>query len=93
MQPQDVHVLKKGFVMLHCAAISPGGGHAYIHWLRAGRNISRTGPRHHVLQDDTLLLTNVRVLDGGEYSCVASNQHGQSVSTAELTVSSESLIV
>ena len=66
-----------------------GGEETHIHWRHGNRNISRTGPRHSVLQDNSLVLTNVRVLDGGLYSCVAGNQHGVSVSTAELTVSSE----
>lgn len=89
VEPEDVHVVKKGFVVLPCAASSPGGEHTHIHWLQDTTNISRTGPRQGVLQDNSLLLTNMRVVDGGEYSCVASNQYGQSSSTATLTVSSE----
>lgn len=93
MEPEDVHVVKKGFVVLPCAAVSPGGEHTQIHWLHGNTNVSRTGPRHLVLQDNSLLLTNVRVSDEGVYSCVAGNQHGRSVFTAELTVSSECVYV
>ncbi len=86
-----MHVVKRGFVVLPCAAASPGGEHTHLHWLHDNRNVSRMGSRHLVLQDSGLLLTNMRVLDGGSYSCVASNQHGQSVATAQLTFSSECL--
>ena len=57
----------------------------------AGSNVSRTGPRHAVLQDNSLVLSNVRLQDAGEYSCVASNSYGRSLSTAMVTVSSESI--
>ena len=87
VEPEDVHVVKRGVVVLPCAATSLGGEHTHIHWLQDTTNISRT--RHGVLQDNSLLLTNARVVDSGEYSCVASNQYGRSVSMATLTVSSE----
>ena len=87
VEPEDVHVVKRGVVVLPCAATSLGGEHTHIHWFQDTTNISRT--RHGVLQDNSLLLTNARVVDSGEYSCVASNQYGRSVSMATLTVSSE----
>ena len=89
VEPEDVHVVKKGFLILPCSAVSSTGEHTHVHWLREGTNISRTGPRHLVLQDNSLVLTNVRVQEAGKYSCVASNSHGQSLSTAIVTVSSE----
>ena len=90
VEPEDVHVVKKGFVLLACSADSSTGEHIHIHWQQADSNVSRTGPRHLVLQDNTLVLTNVRLQEAGQYSCVATNSYGRSISTAMVTVSSES---
>ena len=91
VEPEDVHVVKKGFAVLPCSAHSSTGEPTHVHWTWAGSNISRTGQRHAILQDNSLVLTNVRLQDAGEYSCVASNSYGWSVSTAMVTVSSECL--
>ena len=90
VRPEDVHVVKKGFVLLACSAVSSTGEPTHVQWTQAHVNMSRTGPRHLVLQDNSLLLSNVRVQEAGEYSCVASNSYGQSVVSATVTVSSES---
>ena len=90
VRPEDVHVVKKGFVLLACSAVSSTGEPTHVQWTQGHVNMSRTGPRHLVLQDNSLLLSNVRVQEAGEYSCVASNSYGQSVVSATVTVSSES---
>ena len=90
LEPGDVHLVKKGFVMLPCRTASPGGEVTHIHWLYGGRNVSQTGPRHLILPDNSLLLTNVRMGEAGQYSCVATNQYGESHSNAQVTISSKS---
>jgi len=89
LEPGDVHVVQKGFFVLHCGAASSTGEDTLLRWTFLGKNMSRTGLRHCVLQDNSLLVTRVQEGEGGSYSCVASNQYGESSSTAEVTVSSE----
>ncbi len=85
-----MHVVKKGWVLLPCKAASPGGEETSLRWIYQDKEtVTGSGPRHLVLQDNSLLLMNIRPLEGGDYSCVASNQYGDSWTTAEVFVSSE----
>ena len=85
----DVHVVKKGLVLLPCRAASPGGEDTRTRWIYQDKDVTGRGPRHLVLQDDSLLLMNIRPLEAGQYTCVASNQYGESRATAQVLVSSE----
>ena len=88
-EPEDIIVVKKDYLILHCKAASPGGETTAIRWFHEDKDITNGQGRRLVLQDYSLLIINIQPREAGNYTCIASNQYGESRSSAVVTVSSE----
>ena len=80
---------KKDYLILHCKAASPGGETTAIRWSHEDKNITNVRGKRLVLHNNSLLIIKIRSREAGNYTCVASNQYGESRSSAVVTVSSE----
>lgn len=86
-------MVRRGFLLLPCKGSSFGKEDTYLHWIHKERTLAEKGTKHLILQDGSLLLTNIRVSQAGNYSCKAINRFGHSISTAQVCVSREYVIL
>ena len=93
-QPADVRVVVSDHFILRCEAASHEG-HTHTRWLVDGQEVGGAvqevgGARREVLGDGSLLVVKTELSDSGEYTCSASNQHGEMNATATVRILSES---
>ena len=86
-------MVRRGLLLLLCRGTSLGKEDTHLEWLHKETTLAEGGARHLILQDGSLLLSNIRFSQAGNYSCKVSNKFGHSISTAQVSVSRENVIV
>ncbi|XP_074640940.1 peroxidasin homolog [Tubulanus polymorphus] len=80
-QPNDVQVKFGNTVYFHCSA--DGSPEPEISWFHDGKKIKLSNDQRFSMMDDgTLVITDVDDNDKGSYECMAKNDIGETVSTA-----------
>ena len=85
-QPADTQVVVGNHFILRCEAASHEG-HTHTRWLVDGQEVG--GARREVLGDGSLLVVKTELSDSGDYTCSASNQHGEMNATAHVRILSK----
>lgn len=86
IQPTDTQVVVGNHFILRCEAESHEG-HTHTRWLVDGQEVG--GARREVLGDGSLLVVKTELSDSGDYTCSASNQHGEMNATAHVRILSK----
>ncbi|KAJ8047626.1 Contactin-4 [Holothuria leucospilota] len=80
---KDAKVDSGSTVTMQCTADDDG---VEFSWYHNTRLLNSSMKRPRISEDNTLTIDNVMVQDSGIYQCAARNEHGMSLSTAQLSV-------
>ena len=87
MRPvSEVVVVSGDYFLLECEAYSSSSLTTTSEWRREQGERIVADERVILFPGGALLIDNARVNDSGSYSCVASNDHGTSTATTQVTV-------
>ncbi|XP_020510299.2 roundabout homolog 2 isoform X2 [Labrus bergylta] len=82
--PANQTVSRGAMVQLHCRVI--GGPAVRISWEKEGERLQGNKPRVTLMENGTLQIADIKDMDSGMYTCVASSPTGESSWSGMLTV-------
>ena len=89
----EVVLVKGDYFVLECEAYSSSSIATSLEWQGEGGRRVVEDERVNLLPGGGLLVGEAQVNDSGSYSCVATNEHGSSTASSQVTVLSKQRVL